>query len=293
MPMPTIKSDYLKGWTQDVKAGDKYYTGEGSGQGWYPIWRTDTEAKLQSGINQVDPNKTTGGFSGVDYNYFTELLKKQMETGDPNQALYRQNAQTQINRGVDTSSLRLQEQLAQSGMSRSGVATGAMANLEMGRADAMGNAETQLTAQDQAYRSNAFARLLGLQELGLQELGQNRSYYANQLGMQLDQEKWNKQFDYQKDQDKFNFWRDALPGIISGAGQVGAAAIAASDRRLKENISQVGKSPKGINVYEFNYIGSPQRFRGAMADENPSATFEKDGIKFLDYSKIDVKFEAL
>ena len=222
-PMPTIKSDYIKSWTRDPKAGDMYYKGEGSGTGWYPIWRSEAEAKLQGGINNVDPNKTSGGFTGVDYNYFTDLLKKQMETGDPNQALYRQNAQTQVNRGVDTSGERLKEQLAQSGMSRSGVATGAMANLEMGRADALGNVETQLATQDQAFRQNALAKLLGLQELGLQELGQNRSYYTQQLGMQLGQENWNKQFDYQKDQDKFSFGRDALPGIINGVGQVGLA----------------------------------------------------------------------
>jgi hypothetical protein len=224
-PMPTIKSDYLKSWTRDPKAGDMHYKGEGSGQGWYPIWRSEAEAKLQGGINQVDPNKTTGGFTGVDYNYFTDMLKKQMETGDPNQALYRQNAQTQVNKGVDTSGERLKEQLAQSGMSRSGVATGAMANLEMGRSDALGNVETQLAAKDEAFRKDALAKLLGLQELGLSEMGQNRNYYTNLIGQQMNSEQFNNQMDYQKDQDKFNFFRDLLPGLISAGGQVGGAAL--------------------------------------------------------------------
>jgi len=256
-----------------------------------PDWVRSKQLELNT--QSVDPNQTTGGFKGVDYNYFTEMLKKQIEQGDPNQALYRQNLQGQINKGVDTSQERLKEQLAQSGMSRSGVATGAMANLEMGRADALGNAEVQLSAQDQAFRQNALAKLLGLQELGLNEMGQNRNYYSNMLGMEMSNDRFNKQMEYQKEQDKFNFWRDMMPGLIDAGGKAGVAAIAASDRRLKENISLVGQSPKGVNIYEFNYIGHPQKFRGAMADENPNATIKKNGIKYLDYSKIDVEFEAI
>lgn len=217
------KFGYVKSWTND-KQGDKNWVDNPYGnEGWFPVWMSESEKKLKEAQGAVDPNKTTGGFTGVDYSYFTDLLKKQMETGDPNQALYRQNAQTQINRGADTSGLRLQEQLAQSGMSRSGVATGAMANLEMGRADAMGNAEVQLTAQDQAFRQNALAKLLGLQELGLSEMGQNRSFWTTTLGQQMNQDNFNKQFDYQKDQDKFNLWRDAMPGFFSAAGQVAGA----------------------------------------------------------------------
>ena len=41
----------------------------------------------------------------------------------------------------------------------------------------------------------------------------------------------------------------------------------ASDVRLKENIIKVGNSPSGINIYEWNYIGKPQRYRGVMAQE--------------------------
>ena len=41
----------------------------------------------------------------------------------------------------------------------------------------------------------------------------------------------------------------------------------ASDVRLKENITKVGNSPSGINIYEWNYIGKPQRYRGVMAHE--------------------------
>ena len=41
----------------------------------------------------------------------------------------------------------------------------------------------------------------------------------------------------------------------------------ASDVRLKENITKVGNSPSGINIYEWNYIGKPQKYRGVLAQE--------------------------
>jgi len=40
-----------------------------------------------------------------------------------------------------------------------------------------------------------------------------------------------------------------------------------SDRRLKENIVAVDVLPDGLFIYEFNYIGKPERQRGLMADE--------------------------
>lgn len=50
-----------------------------------------------------------------------------------------------------------------------------------------------------------------------------------------------------------------------------AGAFAGSDRRLKENIEQVGTLPNGLNIYEWNYrdgMDQPEgRFRGVMADE--------------------------
>lgn len=70
-------------------------------------------------------------------------------------------------------------------------------------------------------------------------------------------------------------------------------AAMASDRRFKENIKYVGDSPRGVGIYEFNYKGIPQKYRGAMAQENLFASIEINGMLYLDYSKIDVKFEAI
>ena len=72
----------------------------------------------------------------------------------------------------------------------------------------------------------------------------------------------------------------------------------ASDVRLKENITKVGNSPSGINIYEWNYIGKSQKYRGVMAQEilesHPEAvTMCPNGFLGVYYGKIDVKMEAV
>ena len=71
----------------------------------------------------------------------------------------------------------------------------------------------------------------------------------------------------------------------------GAKKTLPSDIRLKENISLIGKSPRGINIYEFKYIGAEGRYQGVMAQEVPWAS-EKgdDGFLRVDYSQVDVPF---
>ena len=64
-----------------------------------------------------------------------------------------------------------------------------------------------------------------------------------------------------------------------------------SDIRLKENINLIGKSPSGINIYQFNYINKPGLFIGVMAHEVPWASIKgNDGYLSVDYSKLDVDF---
>ena len=72
----------------------------------------------------------------------------------------------------------------------------------------------------------------------------------------------------------------------------------ASDVKLKENIIKVDNSPSGINIYEWNYIGKSQRYRGVLAQEllesHPEAvTMCPNGFLGVYYGKIDVKMEAV
>jgi len=89
-----------------------------------------------------------------------------------------------------------------------------------------------------------------------------------------------------------------LGGALQIASQVaGIYSSFSSDIKLKENIEEVGVSPDGYKIYEFNYKGFKDRWRGAMAQDvvkkNPMAVAIKDNYLTVDYSKIDVNMELV
>lgn len=76
-----------------------------------------------------------------------------------------------------------------------------------------------------------------------------------------------------------------LGSVLGGAAQLYTAF---SDRRLKENIVQVGvDAATGLNLYEFNYIGMDQRFRGVMADEVERVMPKAVGVDYRGYAYVD------
>lgn len=83
----------------------------------------------------------------------------------------------------------------------------------------------------------------------------------------------------------------------STIGQLGGAAIAImmmSDRRVKEDITKVGVSPSGVNIYEFKYKNTEGTYKGVMADEVPwAAAKAPNGYQMVDYNKVDVDFEKV
>lgn len=83
-------------------------------------------------------------------------------------------------------------------------------------------------------------------------------------------------------------------GNIGGAVKNFFGGFKFSDRRLKEDIRLVGKSPSGINIYSFKYYQIPGRYIGVMAQEVPWARHMTDyGYYAVDYSKVDVEFRRL
>ena len=92
---------------------------------------------------------------------------------------------------------------------------------------------------------------------------------------------------------------DADAALYGGVGQlVGVGAqLAMSDRKMKKNINLVGKSPNGLNIYNFEYINSKYGegiFQGVMADEVPySAIVHGNNYKMVDYSMVDVEFKRI
>tara|TARA_Y100001954_G_C15757903_1_gene577404 strand:+ start:596 stop:1390 length:795 start_codon:yes stop_codon:yes gene_type:complete len=113
------------------------------------------------------------------------------------------------------------------------------------------------------------------------------------------------------DEQGNNFFQSGQPprggggiGVPSNAGQQsvigpgGGGPAYASDRKLKINITNIGKSRSGINIYRFNYKEPKKHgyglFEGVMAQEVPQASFKHpDGHLMVDYSKIDVSFKKL
>ena len=94
-------------------------------------------------------------------------------------------------------------------------------------------------------------------------------------------------------------WATTLSGIAGVAGSAASIAGAAkwSDIELKENIEQVGVSPSGLNIYEWNYIGesTSNRYRGVIAQDllakqRYDAVTEMDnGYLGVYYDKVDVQ----
>jgi len=70
-----------------------------------------------------------------------------------------------------------------------------------------------------------------------------------------------------------------------------------SDRRLKKNISLIGKSPSGLNIYKFEYINAKYGqglFQGVMSNEIPKeAVTVIDGYDHVYYSMLDVEFKQI
>tara|TARA_R100000008_G_C3584663_1_gene171256 strand:+ start:2566 stop:3402 length:837 start_codon:yes stop_codon:yes gene_type:complete len=68
-----------------------------------------------------------------------------------------------------------------------------------------------------------------------------------------------------------------------------------SDRKLKQNIVFIKKSPSGLNIYNFEYKDSEFGtgvYQGVMSDEIPQSAVirNNNGYDMVDYSKIDVDF---
>jgi Chaperone of endosialidase len=82
------------------------------------------------------------------------------------------------------------------------------------------------------------------------------------------------------------------PGIASFIGQA-ASAAAASDERLKMDITPVGINADGLTVYQYRYKGNAAVFTGVMAQEvaekRPDALGPiNNGYMSVDYSKINI-----
>lgn len=80
------------------------------------------------------------------------------------------------------------------------------------------------------------------------------------------------------------------PGLTGLIGAL-ASGAAASDRRLKTNINEVGSLPNGLKLYQYRYVDGSGPYIGVMADEveqiQPEALGpEINGYKTVNYDVI-------
>jgi hypothetical protein len=107
-----------------------------------------------------------------------------------------------------------------------------------------------------------------------------------------------------KASDQFSNYGPQLPTQMPQPGsQFGMFGIdysgVGSDRKLKKNITKIGESPSGLNIYSFEYIDQDKFgegiFQGAMSDEVPQNAVAKgsDGFDRVNYSLLDIEFKKI
>jgi len=168
------------------------------------------------------------------------------------------------------------------------------------RAAQMGGATTQLGALQSASQGlQAFGQSArGIEQAGLAEgyrdFIEEREYPAGQIRQMVGALSGAPIRSYGEERSGSVGTPVAGPSIF---GQVAGAALAGaqmSDIRLKKDIKLVGKSPKGIKIYNFKYLGDDKTYQGVMAHQVPQASIANEfGYLMVDYSKLDVEFKEV
>jgi hypothetical protein len=135
-----------------------------------------------------------------------------------------------------------------------------------------------LDQQSQRELADEVARWYALDNQDWTRLGMLQSAAAGAAG--------NYGVQNQTTRQPINPW-GAIGGLFSGKG--------GSDIRIKEKIAAVGKA-NGITIYEWNYKGQKERWRGVMAQElplgSPALIVEPNGYLAVDYHRLGMMMEA-
>ena len=221
--------------------------------------------------------------------YGTDAARQRMEN-----AVYNQ-ASTKLNQQFEQDLSNLNTKLQNQGIAVGSQAyNNAVSNLQNNQYDALTNAAYESVIQGQNAFSNSLndsinagnftnsARQQSLSEI-LQTLQNSISGYDvyNNIFNAMAQAS-----DRVGKQQSIGF---ELKSESKGADGAAAAATTASDIRLKENISPVGKLDNGLTVYRFNYIGNPHTQIGLIAQEvkdvKPEAVVKgEDGYWRVNYT---------
>ena len=170
-------------------------------------------------------------------------------------------------------------------------------------AAAQGAAQNQMAAA-QGAQSAEMARMQGAAQQQQMILGGAASQQQMQLegaSRQQDAKLAGAQASRQLEFERIQGIMSLEAGMLQGAREAEESRRSwfskffGSDRKLKKNISLIGKSPSGINIYKFEYKDKSMGkgvYQGVMADEVSQEAVVKhpDGYDMVDYSKLDVDF---
>ena len=139
---------------------------------------------------------------------------------DPSIAKQRQVANANIDTSVNKNILNTRENLASSGLGRSGIGVSALNPIFAGGETAKAGLEANLSQQNIQMKQNAIAQLLGLDQL---RLGQN-SQRLQQMGLFMGGIQNANNLNQQIQSTPSPFMQ-LLGSLIGAGGQIGAAAM--------------------------------------------------------------------
>jgi len=154
-----------------------------------------------------------------------------------------------------------------------------------------GNAAVANTMQPGGQLLTGMAQGAGFQQTGM---GQNITGLGGVLNAQNSYNNMVSQYNASQNQG------GGMGALLGAGAQLGSspaflAAIGASDRRLKQNIKDVGTDKNtGLPLYEFSYIGdSAHRYRGVMSDDvrkvAPQAIEVRNGYDYVNYGMLGIQ----
>lgn len=230
-----------------------------------------TQAMNQRSMASMGVNPNSGRFAG-------------MQRGS-SLALAANRANAMSNTRMQADQMGYARKLDAAGLGR-GLA-GASAGAYGGATNAGSQAGLNVQSAGQNYMGNM--------AIGAGTIGSGQQMQISGLGSVLD----NQTKSYINSQDSI---LGDIGGALGGAAAMKTAGFFPSDRRIKENIEEVGVDQRtALTLYEFNYkkeVGDPDiRYRGVMADEvelsYPDAVGEFNGYKTVHYAMLGIEMKEV
>ena len=182
------------------------------------------------------------------------------------------------------------------------VATNAMANQYNTDVTNMMNANNQIDSANLGKLSGLNSLYQGYSNAAANQLAGGQVLDQNaQSKLDAERDKWTETDN--QGWTRLGLLQSAMAGAAGNYGTTTGSQKSStkgmnllSDIRAKENIVSVGER-NGFKLYEWNYIGQSQRYRGVMAqdllkDMPEAVILGADGLYRVDYSKLGFEMEA-